>query len=72
MAFNDVELCFHLLREGYQNVCCNQTFLYHHESMSRGFDAGEESEGLNAFLRNLQLYPKNYFHWNSGPFSCRA
>ncbi len=36
------------------------------------FDAGEESEGLNAFLSNLQLYPKNYFHWNSGPFSCRA
>ena len=42
VAFNDVELCFHLLKAGYKNVCCNQTFLYHHESLSRGFDAGKE------------------------------
>lgn len=42
VAFNDVEFCFHLLKKGYQNVCCNQTFLYHHESLSRGFDAGME------------------------------
>lgn len=42
VAFNDVELCFRLLRAGYRNVCCNQTYLCHHESFSRGFDAGRE------------------------------
>ena len=42
VAFNDVELCFKLLRAGYQNVCCNQISLRHHESFSRGFDAGRE------------------------------
>lgn len=39
VAFNDVEFCFRLLRAGYRNVCCNNTFLYHHESVSRGQDA---------------------------------
>lgn len=42
VAFNDVELCFRLLRAGYWNVCCNQTYLRHYESYSRGFDAGRE------------------------------
>lgn len=39
VAFNDVEFCFRLLRAGYKNICCNDTFLYHHESVSRGQDA---------------------------------
>lgn len=42
VAFNDVEFCFRLLRAGYRNICCNNTFLYHHESASRGSDAGVE------------------------------
>ena len=42
VAFNDVEFCFRLLRAGYKNVCCNNTFLYHCESASRGQDADPE------------------------------
>lgn len=35
------------------------------------FAVGDESEGLNTFLKNLQLYPKNYFrlYHQTGGFS---
>lgn len=70
VAFNDVELCFHLLRAGYQNVCCNQTFLYHHESMSRGFDAGEEKVARLHRERDL-LYAAYPEMWNQDPYYSR-
>lgn len=70
VAFNDVELCFHLLRKGYQNVCCNQTFLYHHESMSRGFDAGEEKVARLHRERDL-LYAAYPEMWNRDPYYSR-
>lgn len=36
------------------------------------FAVGDESEALNAFLRNLQLYPKNYFsqYYRPASFNC--
>lgn len=42
IAFNDVELCFHAMEEGYYNVVCCDTFMMHHESISRGQDSSEE------------------------------
>ncbi len=63
VAFNDVELCFHLLKAGYQNVCCNHTFLYHHESLSRGFDAGQEKVARLHRERDL-LYKTYPEMWN--------
>lgn len=33
------------------------------------FDIGEESETLNTFLNNLQLYPKHYFNMHRRPAS---
>ena len=38
VAFNDVDLCYSLIEKGYYNVCNNNIFLYHHESLSRGND----------------------------------
>lgn len=38
VAFNDVDLCFSLYESGYQNVCMNGSYAYHHESLSRGDD----------------------------------
>lgn len=67
VAFNDVELCFHLLRAGYKNVCCNQTFLYHHESLSRGFDAGEEKVARLHRERDF-LYAAYPEMWNRDDF----
>lgn len=67
VAFNDVELCFKLLRLGYTNVCCNDTFLYHHESLSRGLDADfEKLERLHG-ERDL-LYASYPEMWNHDPY----
>lgn len=67
VAFNDVELCFQLLRLGYTNVCCNDTFLYHHESLSRGLDATYEK--LERLHRERDfLYAAYPEMWNSDPY----
>lgn len=42
VAFNDVDLCFSLYEKGYYNVICNDVWLYHHESLSRGDDESPE------------------------------
>jgi len=42
VAFNDVDFCFRLYELGYQNVCINDSFAYHHESLSRGDDETPE------------------------------
>lgn len=63
VAFNDVEFCFRLLRAGYRNVCCNNTFLYHHESASRGQDAGTEKIDRLHRERDL-LYAAYPEMWN--------
>lgn len=70
VAFNDVEFCFHLLRAGYKNVCCNQTYLYHHESLSRGTDDGEEK--VARLHRELDFLRKSYPEmWNRDPYYSR-
>lgn len=60
VAFNDVALCFALYRLGYHNVCVNDTFAYHHESLSRGEDESEEK--LNRLLTErdklYECYPE--------------
>ena len=70
VAFNDVELCFKLLRLGYLNVCCNDTFLYHHESLSRGVDIGfEKIERLHRERDTLYgAYPEM---WNNDRYYSR-
>ncbi len=71
VAFNDVELCFHLLDLGYMNVCCNQIHLLHHESISRGSDAGKKK--LNRLHRERDLlYGLHPKMWNYDPYYNRA
>lgn len=48
VAFNDVDLCFTLRELGYYNVCRNDMYAYHHESLSRGSD--ETPEKLKRLL----------------------
>lgn len=50
VTFNDVELCFRLLKAGYYNVVRSDVVLYHHESLSRGQDVLDEEK----FLRGLK------------------
>lgn len=44
VAFNDVELCFRIYKNGYYNVQCNEAVLCHHESLSRGNDETTEKQ----------------------------
>lgn len=67
VAFNDVEFCFRLLRAGYRNVCCNNTFLYHHESASRGQDVGIEKIDRLHRERDF-LYAAYPEMWNRDPY----
>lgn len=70
VAFNDVELCFHLLRAGYRNICCNQTWLYHHESLSRGSDDGEQKVARLHRERDF-LYAAYPEMWNRDAYYSR-
>ena len=60
VAFNDVELCFHAMEEGYYNVVCCDAFLLHHESISRGQDNTEEKRGRLLRERGMlyEMHPK--------------
>lgn len=58
VAFNDVALCFRLYELGYFNVCLNDRYALHHESLSRGAD--ETPEKLWRLLdERRRLYEKS-------------
>ncbi|AFZ45838.1 glycosyl transferase family 2 [Halothece sp. PCC 7418] len=44
VAFNDVDLCFKMLNQGYKNICVSHVRLYHYESKSRGYDDTPEKQ----------------------------
>lgn len=60
VAFNDVELCFHLLKEGYYNVVLCQTYMVHYESISRGQDNTEEKRArlLRERSKLYEIHPE--------------
>lgn len=73
VAFNDVDLCFRLHELGYDNVCRNDCFAYHHESLSRGDD--ESAQKLVRLLAERDIlyerHPKlcgsdPYYGWGLG------
>lgn len=67
VAFNDVDLCFQLYKLGYYNVCRNDCFAYHHESLSRGDD--ESAEKLQRLLSERdKLYERNPQLVNVDPY----
>lgn len=50
--YNDVELCFRLYEQGYQNVVINDYYAYHHESLSRGSNVSPEK--MKALVRERE------------------
>ncbi len=69
VAFNDVDLCYHIYERGYYNVARNDVALYHHESLSRGKDGESEEKQLRLMRegeilceRHLGLYGKDPFY----------
>ncbi|MEE1314232.1 MAG: glycosyltransferase [Faecalimonas sp.] len=65
VAYNDVELCFKLVENGYYNVLRNDVKLYHHESVSRGQDV-EAEKAARLQREREQLYRKhpNFVNWD--------
>ncbi len=60
VAFNDVELCFQAMEQGYYNVICCNKYLLHHESISRGQDNTEEKRSrlLRERSKLYEMHPK--------------
>ena len=44
VAFNDVDLCLKLMKEGYENLYLPQVIIKHHESYSRGLEDTQEKQ----------------------------
>ena len=75
VAFNDVDLCFTLYEQGYQNLVINSGFLLHHESLSRGLDNEDEEKAKRLLGERGMLYERHpnlegwdpYYHiWLNG------
>ncbi|MEE3392584.1 MAG: glycosyltransferase family 2 protein [Lachnospiraceae bacterium] len=65
VAYNDVKLCFDLMKNGWYNVCRMDAVLYHHESLSRGLDeedARKREKRIAALKRLYDLYPEYEGH----------
>lgn len=67
VAFNDVELGFHLHELGYYNVQCNSVIMYHHESLSRGSDEALEKQ-VRLMNERTKLYEKHPDLYGNDPF----
>lgn len=53
IAFNDVDLCLKLQREGWRNLYCPQAVMVHHESKSRGKDFAPDQR--DRYMRELSV-----------------
>lgn len=58
VAYNDVDFCFTLYENGYQNVVINSEYAFHHESFSRGSDETREQQARLLKERKL-LYHRH-------------
>lgn len=55
VAFNDVDFCLRILGLGRRNLYCAEAILYHHESVSRGFeDTAEKQARFNSEVIYMQ------------------
>ena len=59
VTYNDVDLCFRLVKAGYYNVLRNDVALVHHESVSRGFDEASVEKEERRKREMARLYEKN-------------
>lgn len=59
VTYNDVDLCFRLVKAGYYNVLRNDVALVHHESVSRGFDEASMEKEERRKREMARLYEKN-------------
>lgn len=72
VAFNDVDLNWRLLDEGYYNVCCNYFNLVHHESLSRGDDNADAKKTERLMRENDTLMKRHMNMYTRDPFYHKA
>jgi GT2 family glycosyltransferase len=61
VAFNDVDFCLKVLGLGRRNLYCAEAELFHHESVSRGFeDTIEKQQRFQAELNYLKTKWASY------------
>jgi O-antigen biosynthesis protein len=58
IAFNDVDLCLRIRKAGYLIIYTPYSLLYHHESMSRGYENTPEKQAR--FLNEVTLIRKQW------------
>lgn len=68
VAYNDVDICFKLIENGYYNVVRNDVILYHHESISRGIDDFNSEKKERLLKERKLLYNKHYELKGNDPF----
>ncbi len=56
VAYNDVELCFRLVKRGLFNVVCPAVELAHHESLTRGHDNGSAAKRARLEADKKRIY----------------
>lgn len=61
VAFNDVDFCLKVLDLGKSNLYCAEAVLYHHESVTRGFDDTYEKQAR--FEKELSYLQKKWFKY---------
>lgn len=63
VAYNDIDLCYRLLKAGYFNVNCQAAQVLHYESMSRGSDHvdSEKMRRLRADKNRLDMRHPQFF-----------
>ena len=72
VAFNDVDLNYRMLEEGYYNVCCNYFNLVHHESLSRGDDNADAKKTDRLMKENDTLMQRHMHMYARDPFYHKA
>ena len=68
ISYNDVDLCFKLMKAGYLNVQRNDAILFHHESLSRGLDEEEEGKWERLLAEKEALYQRHPEFLGIDPF----
>lgn len=59
VAYNDIDLCWTLVENGYYNVVVNSVKLYHYESLSRGDDRKSQLKLMRLYSEREKLYNKH-------------
>ena len=60
VAFNDVDFCLRVAEQGVRNLYCAEAELYHHESVSRGFDIAPEKAAR--FAKEVAYLQERWAH----------